>query len=213
MSCPEKPPRALRVGLTGGIATGKSSVAGLLADAGIPVIRADDVGHEVLAQDPVVGAVLAARYGDRILDGAGLPDRAALADVVFQDPAERRFLEGLLHPVIRVECMRRVAEHELAGAVLVVVEAALIVEAGWRDAFDRLVVVTCPRSVQLSRVMARDRVDEETATRRIVAQLPLEEKEASADHLVVNDDSLEVLASRVEILLPSLRKDTLCTEG
>ncbi|MFH1531448.1 MAG: dephospho-CoA kinase [Pseudomonadota bacterium] len=213
MSGAAPPRRALRVGLTGGIATGKSAVGDLLAAAGIPVIRADDVGHAVLAADPTVCAALAARYGDGILGGDGRPDRAALAGVVFRNPAERRFLEGLLHPLIRVECMRRIAEHDAAGAEMVVVEAALIVEAGWRDAFDRLVVVTCPQSVQLARVKTRDGVDEETALRRIQAQLPLAEKEAMADHLVVNDGSLEVLATRVGTLLSSLRKDTLCTEG
>jgi dephospho-CoA kinase len=203
----------MRVGLTGGIATGKSRVGDLLAAAGIPVIRADDVGHEVLAGDPAVCATLAARYGARILGDDQRPDRAALADLVFRDPVERRFLEGLLHPVIRAECMRRVATAEAGGAGIVVVEAALIVEAGWQDAFDRLVVVTCPPPIQLSRVMARDQVDEATATRRIQAQLPLDEKAALADHLVVNDDSLEVLATRVGTLLSSLRKDTHSAEG
>ena len=205
--------RALRVGLTGGIATGKSAVGGLLAEAGIPVIRADDVGHEILAGDAGVGAALAQRYGGRVMDSGGRPDRLALADVVFRDPLERRFLEGLLHPVIRAECMRRMAEADKAGADLVVIEAALIIEAGWLDAFDRLVVVTCPQSLQLARLQARDGVDQETASRRISAQLPLEEKESLADHLVVNDDSLEVLASRVGTLLSSLRKDTNRAEG
>jgi dephospho-CoA kinase len=203
----------MRVGLTGGIATGKSRVGDLLAGAGIPVIRADDVGHEVLAGDPVIGATLAARYGDGILDDAGRLDRGALADVVFRDPSERRFLEGLLHPVIRAECMRRVAGYEADGEDIVVIEAALIIEAGWQDVFDRLVVVTCPPEIQLARVTARDGVDEETALRRIRAQLPLAEKAAMADHLVVNDDSPEVLASRVGTLLSSLRKDTHSIEG
>lgn len=203
----------MRVGLTGGIATGKSRVGDLMEEAGIPVIRADDVGHEVLAGDPVIGAALAARYGDRILGADRRPDRAALADVVFRNPAERRFLEELLHPVIRAECMRRITAAEANGAAIVVVEAALIVEAGWQDAFERLVVVTCPRKIQLARVMARDGVDEATAMRRIRAQMPLDEKASLADHLVVNDDSVEVLASRVGSLLSSLRKDTHSTEG
>ncbi len=199
--------RALRVGLSGGIATGKSRVADLLEAAGVPVVRADDVGHAVLAEDTVVRAILVARYGDGILGEDSAPDRAALADIVFQDPAERCFLEDLLHPLIRVECMRRLADQEAAGAEIVVVEAALIVEAGWGDAFHRLVVVTCPSDVQRMRLMGRDSVDAATAQRRIVAQLPLAEKEAAADHLVVNDGSVEVLASRVADLLSSLRKD------
>ena len=203
----------MRVGLTGGIATGKSRVADLMAAAGVPVIRADDVGHEVLAGEPVIGATLSARYGADIFDDAGRLDRMALADVVFRDPTERRFLEALLHPVIRAECMRRVAGHEADGAQIVVIEAALIIEAGWQDAFDRLVVVTCPADVQLARVTARDGVDAETALRRIRAQMPLADKAAMADHLVVNDDSPEVLASRVGTLLSSLRKDTHSTEG
>ena len=198
---------ALRVGLTGGIATGKSRVADLLEAAGIPVVRADDVGHAVLAEDPLVRATLAARYGDGILGEDGAPDRAALADMVFRDPAERRFIEDLLHPLIRAECMRRLAVQEAAGAEIVVVEAALIVEAGWGDAFHRLVVVTCPPAVQQARLMGRDSVDAATAQRRIAAQLPLAEKEDAADHLVVNDASVEVLASRVADLLSSLKKD------
>mgnify|MGYP002642203265 CR=1 FL=1 len=205
--------RGLRIGLTGGIATGKSRVGDLLEAAGIPVIRADDIGHEVLAGDPVVGAALAARYGDGVLDRSGRPARPRLAEVVFQDPAERRFLEGLLHPVIRAECLRRIAALESGGAALVVVEAALIIEAGWQELFDRLVVITCPPALQLTRLMARDGVDRETAAGRLRAQLPLAEKEALADHLVVNDGSLEVLATRVETLLSSLRKNTVDTEG
>ena len=198
---------ALRVGLTGGIATGKSRVADLLEAAGVPVIRADDVGHAVLAEDPVVQAILVARYGDGILGEDRGPDRAALAEIVFRDPAERRFLEDLLHPLIRAECMRRLAVQEAAGAAIVVVEAALIVEAGWGDVFHRLVVVTCPSDVQCARLMGRDSVDAATAQRRIAAQLPLAEKEDAADHLVVNDSSAEVLASRVADLLSSLHKN------
>ena len=204
---------ALRVGLTGGIATGKSRVADLLEAAGVPVVRADDVGHAVLAEDPVVLAILTARYGDGILGEDRAPDRVALADVVFREPAERRFLEDLLHPLIRAECMRRLAAQEAAGAQIVVVEAALIVEAGWGDAFHRLVVVTCPSDVQRARLMAREGVDAATAQRRIAAQLPLAEKEDAADHLVLNDSSVEVLASRVADLLSSLIKNRIDIES
>lgn len=207
MSCFEPSVGTLRVGLTGGIATGKSRVGELLAAAGIPVIRADDVGHDVLNRDPAVGQALAARFGDGILDEKDRPNRVVLAERVFEDTSERAFLERLLHPVIQAECMQRVDAYEAAGADIVVVEAALLVEAGWVDAFDRIVVVTCPEDIQLARVMARDGLDEEASARRIRAQLPLDEKARTADYLVVNDDSMEVLATRVESLLSSLRKD------
>ena len=207
MSCFESSVGTLRVGLTGGIATGKSLVGELMAAAGIPVIRADDVGHEVLERDQVVRQALVGRFGDGILDERGCPDRVALGERVFRNPAERAFLEELLHPVIQAECMRRADAYETEGADIVVVEAALLVEAGWLDVFDRIVVVTCPEDVQLARVMARDGLDEEAAARRIQAQLPLDDKAGMADLLVHNDDSIEVLATRVESLLSSLRKD------
>ncbi|MEO8359642.1 MAG: dephospho-CoA kinase [Vicinamibacteria bacterium] len=174
----------LRVGLTGSIASGKTTVARRLKDRGIPVIDLDKVGHEVLrkrheAFEPVVQA-----FGEDILGPDGEIDRKALGAVIFNDAAARERLNKIVHPKIRDEEARRFAAMAESGVVAVVTEAALLIETGQRSRFDFFVVVGCTPEIQIDRLLKRDGCSVEEARKRIATQLSFEEKKAEADYVI-----------------------------
>ena len=166
--------RTVRIGLSGPIGCGKSTVAGWLADRGAVVIDADEVAREVSAPgQPAHDAVIAA-FGDAVrLDGR--LDRAALARVVFADPEALNRLEAIVHPVVRVRILALMAEADAAGAPAVVVEAIKLVEGGLAALCDEVWLVTCAPTVQRDRVIARGATTED-ADRRIDAQAGLVER-------------------------------------
>jgi len=168
-------PRTIRIGLTGPIGCGKSTVARWLADRGAVVIDADDVAREVSAPgEPAHDAVIEA-FGDAVrLDGGKL-DRAALARVVFADPEALRRLEGIVHPVVRARILGLIDEAERAAAPAVVVEAIKLVEGGLAGLCDETWLITCAPTVQRERVMDRG-ASAEDADRRIAAQAGLVER-------------------------------------
>lgn len=202
------PPPFLTIGLTGGIATGKSTVARLLGDRGIPVLQADRLGHELLATGPVMARVVDL-FGSSVLDDRGLVDRARLGALVFQREEARRALEQVLHPLIKARCLREMETARSRGDRLFVIEAALLVEVGWTALFDLLVVVDAPMDQRISRLMARDNLSLEQALMRIESQLPMEQKRAAADLIIDNDGTLEVLASKVDQLLLKISGDPI----
>lgn len=202
MSAPDD--RVLRVGLTGNIGAGKSTVAGMLASHGCRVIDADRLGHRLLsAGSPVVDDVVAA-FGEEVLAPEGAVDRSALAALVFADAAARRRLEAILHPAIRAEEEREAAED--SGNGIVITEAALLVETGSHARYDRLVVVTAPESVRLERLAGRgmDRVD---ARERMAAQMTEAEKVSRADYVVDNGGTRASTREQVESLFRRLSED------
>ena len=173
-----------RVGLTGSIASGKSTVARRLKDRGIPVIDLDKVGHEVLrrrheAFEPVVAA-----FGEGILGEDGEIDRKKLGALIFSDPAARERLNQIVHPRIREEEQRRVSAMAEAGVDAVVTEAALLIETGQRGRFDFFVVVGCSPEIQVARLLKRDGGAVEDARRKIESQLSFEEKKEHADWVI-----------------------------
>jgi dephospho-CoA kinase len=186
----------LVVGLLGGIGSGKSAVAAELARQGAMVLDADVLGHEALRQPEVRDAALARWPAARGPEGE--VDRRALAKLVFADPAERRALEGMTHPWIK----RRV-EEAIRGATapLVVLDAAVMLEAGWDGVCDRLVFVDAPREARLARVAARRGWSAEELEGREAAQLTLTEKRSRADHVIDNSSSLDRLGQQVEDLM------------
>lgn len=190
-------------GLTGGIASGKSTVAGMLRARGLTVIDADQIARDVVAPGtPGLDAVID-RFGGRFLGPDGL-DRAALSELVFTDPAARRDLDAILHPLIAAESARRIgrALQESDGPVFY--DAALLVESGLAGTFAGLVVVACSEQTQVDRIARRDGVDEDTARRRIAAQLPLADKIAVADRVLWNDGSIGELEQQVASLVREL---------
>lgn len=182
------------VGLTGGIACGKSTVAGLLRAAGLPVIDADQVSRDVVAPGAPALAEIAARFGPGVLRADGSLDRKALGALVVSVGAARADLEAITHPRIREAIAGARAELSQAGQPVAVVEAALMVETGSWRLYDALLVVAAHRPVQLARLMAREGLDEAAAARWIDTQLPVEEKVRRATAVIWNDDGPEALA-------------------
>ena len=189
-----------RVGLTGGVASGKSAVADLFAGLGVVVADADVAARAVVEPGQAALADVVAAFGADVLDASGRLDRARLRAHVFNDADARRRLEGLLHPPIRA------ALRDAAGAAsgpYVVVAIPLLAEGGGRDAYpwlDRILVVDAPVALQRARLIARDGIDAALADRMLAAQADRRQRLAIADDVVVNDGSIAALAPEVEAL-------------
>lgn len=185
----------MRVGLTGGVASGKSTVAGMLTELGAVVIDADAIAREVVAVGTPGLAAVVAEFGEELLTADGELDRPAMGSLVFHDEAARRRLEAIVHPLV----FERYAEQEAAApdGALVVHDIPLLVESGRASEFDAVVVVDVPRELQVER-MLRDRgwslVDAEA---RIAAQATREQRLAVATHVIENTGTLEELRARV----------------
>ncbi len=190
------------VGLTGGIASGKSTVSELLRQKGAGVIDADRLGHEVILTGTEGYRRLLEAFGEGILGEDGEISRPALAAVVFGDPDKVALLNSITHPLIGQEIFRRMERYraEKGEGAVVVLDAALLIESGPRDLLDLLVVVAADPAVQVER-LERDRsMPEDEARRRIDSQMSLEEKLALADRVIVNEGTLEDLADEVDAL-------------
>ena len=187
----------LRVGLTGGLASGKSTVGRLLADRGAAVFDADELIRDLYR--PGGAAAHAARdlFGDAVVDAAGNVDRARIAEIVFQDAERRRALEARLHPLVREERERRFGQAAWAGAKVAVCEATLLFEAGTEDEYDRVLLVVAPAEERIRRWIERGGTVDD-ARRRIAAQMPPQEAASRADDVIVNDGSAEGLRRQVE---------------
>ena len=188
----------LRVGLTGGLASGKSTVAALFRDLGAFHIDADAIAHDLLSAGGRARDEVAARFGKGIVAEDGSIDRKRLAAVVFSDPRALADLNAIVHPKVREEIARRIARHEegLDPAPIAIVDAALLVEAGVRRDLDALVVVSCRPETQIARAVARGGLTEEEARARIAAQAPAGAKLDAADYVIDNEGTLEETARR-----------------
>jgi dephospho-CoA kinase len=200
--------RFLLVGLTGGIATGKSTVAAAFRDLGAVVIDADVLAREVVEPGQPAYEEIVAAFGRGILDADGRIDRKALGAVVFADPVERRRLEAITHPRIRERLRAKLAELAERGFEGVVIfDAALMIESGNYRQMDRLVVVVASEEAQLERQRARDRTSAEDAARRIRSQMPLAQKAELADHVIDNSGDLATTRARVREVHRALLAD------
>ncbi len=189
----------VRVGLTGGIASGKSTVARMLTDRGAVVIDSDLLAREVVAPGSAGLTRIAERFTDAVIHDDGGErslDRAALGRVVFADPAARADLEAIVHPAVRARAAE--LEAEAAPDAVVVQMIPLLVETGQADAFDTLVVVDVDEAVQLARLLERDPVGETEARQRIGAQAGRAERLAAADLVIDNSAGLDELARQVD---------------
>lgn len=180
----------LRVGVTGGIGSGKSALTERLAAFGVEIVDADVIAREVVAPGSEALTAIAKRYGSNVLQTDGALDRAALRKIVFQDEDERRWLEALTHPLIG----KRIAER-LAGAssAYVVLVSPLLLEGSQRDLVDHVVVVDVPEDLQIRRTTARDDNPESLVRRIMAAQLERSQRRAMADSVIDNSGSLEDL--------------------
>lgn len=189
------------VGLVGAIGAGKSLAAAILGELGGVVIDGDRIGHAVLKRADVL-AKLTRRWGPRVVRPDGTPDRRAIAGIVFPDPAERAALEGIVYPHIQAGVRDRIAAADAdPGCRFVVLDAAVMLEAGWHGACDKLIYVDAPRDLRLARVAARSGWTAEDLAAREAAQMPAAEKAARADAVVVNDGTPAELRDRLGRLL------------
>ena len=182
------------IGLTGGIATGKSSVATILREAlSIPVLDADQASRTILEPGKPAYEKVVEAFGSDILDGSDQIQRRVLRSLILQDPKAKEILERITHPAIRGEIATRLLEIAEEGHSYAVVEAALLVETGSYKQYHELIVVTCDASTQLRRVMIRDQQTAEEAQRIIDAQLPMEAKVAVASVVIHNNGTIREL--------------------
>ncbi len=193
----------LRVGLTGGIASGKSTVRELLAALGCHTIDADRLVAELYEPGRTGHAALVATYGEQILREDRTVDRAKLANIAFSDPAEAKKLNALIHPIVIAETEARLAK---LGEGIAVVEATLMIESGGRQRYDRIVIVDVDPAVQVERGMARGLAREEVL-RRIANQIPREERLRHADYVVDNSGDREHLERETRRVYELLRGD------
>jgi dephospho-CoA kinase len=189
--------RRLRIGLTGGIASGKSTVAERFTELGVPVIDADAAARTVVMPGTPGLAAVGQRFGPSVVAANGELDRRALRDLVFRDPASRRDLEALLHPLIRAE-MERSAE--LAAGPYIIMAIPLLVEGGASDRVDRVLVVDVEEAVQLQRVMARDGCTLEQARAILTSQASRSARLAAADDVLLNAGTVTDLRQAVDHL-------------
>jgi len=200
----------LRVGLTGGLATGKTHVAKALAELGCRVLSADEVGHEVLAPGGEAYNDVVREFGGGILDSAGRIDRRALAAQVFNRPELLEKLNSLVHPrVIQREeqWMSEVAAAE--PKAIAVVEAAILIETGSHQRFDRMILTACPEEAQIRRHMERSGEDEAQTRARLARQMPLETKRQYADYIIDTAGSREETDRQAREVFGRLRQEAL----
>jgi dephospho-CoA kinase len=189
--------RPLRVALTGGIASGKSTVAELFAARGVPVIDTDQIAHEVVAPGrPALRRIVEA-FGPEVLDDRGALDRRRLRGRVFADSTQRQRLEAILHPLILAEMDRRAGK---AGGPYQVLVVPLLVEHAGHVDVDRVLVIDSPVELQISRLLARDAENEAQARAMIAAQATREQRLARADDVIVNDSDRAALDAAVAAL-------------
>jgi len=192
------------IGLTGGIACGKTTVARMLTAKGAMVIDADQVARDVVCAGSEGHRAVKAAFGSEIIAADGQLDRARLGAIVFGDPKARQRLEAITHPLIAKLSMERLGAALSSGAPLVVYDAALLVESGRADQFRPLVVVKTTRALQIERLMSRDGLDSNAAHARLASQMDIEAKAALADHVIDNTGTLDDTQSQVDHLWQSL---------
>jgi dephospho-CoA kinase len=188
-----------RIGLTGGIATGKSHVRARFEDLGIPTIDSDVLAREALApRSPGLGSV-AERFGPKVLNADGSLDRDGLAKIVFADPAARKDLEAIVHPYVQRRTDEWFAGLDTSRHRYAIADIPLLYEVGRDKDFDEVIVVACTSAIQLRRLLERGMTEAE-ARQRLSAQLPLEDKIARADHVIRTDGSYDETNRQVQEL-------------
>lgn len=189
----------MNIGLTGGIATGKSTVSQMLERRGAALVDADRIAREVVEPGQAPLRQIAERFGQAVLNEDGTLNRRKLGQIVFSDEAERKALEAITHPAIRALMRERMARLEAEKPDrLVVVDVPLLFESKLQSLFEQVLVVYVPRSVQLTRLMERDGLAEEEARKRLDAQMDIEDKKRLADYVIDNSAGLAETEEQIE---------------
>lgn len=193
------------IGLTGGIGTGKSTVAGILKGLGLKLINADQIGHQLLTPGTEVYYQLIESFGREILSPEGEIDRKVLGGIVFSDAKKRQILNNITHPAIKTKIMGEIGESRSRGED-VVVEIPLLFEAKLESLVDEIWVVAVSSQTQIQRVMVRNSLSQIEAVKRISAQMPLAQKIALADVVINNEGTLEELREKVKQIWVKTKK-------
>ena len=188
----------LKIGLTGGIACGKSTVAKIVASFGVPVLDADQVARDVVTVGSEGWIEIRQHFGEAICLDNGELNRPKLREIIIGDPAKRKLLESITHPKIFMNMIGWQKNQQQKGHTATLVEAALMVETGSYKMYDAIIVTTCSMETQLSRLMIRNQVSKEIAQQWIDSQMPLAQKEAIADIVILNDGTLSNLHAKVK---------------
>lgn len=192
--------RAKRLGLTGGIGSGKSTVAQFLATMGAALIDADALSRSLTAAGGLAIAQIEAEFGHLAIDTHGALNRSFMRDLVFQDPTARHRLEAIIHPLVGSLTERQALQAEASGARVLVFDVPLLVESGrWRQQVDAVLVVDCEEATQIQRVMARNQLERAAVERIMAAQATRSQRRAAADCVIYND-GLDLAALREEVL-------------
>ncbi|MET3290945.1 UNVERIFIED_CONTAM: dephospho-CoA kinase [Brevibacillus sp. OAP136] len=195
------------VGLTGGIATGKSTVTAMLRQRGYTVVDADQIAREVVEPGMPAYQAIAAHFGCKVLKPDGQLDRKKLAEIIFANQSERQVLNGIIHPEIRREMREQAESAESSGKAIVFMDIPLLYESKLTHMVDKVMVVYVDQAVQRARLMERDELDEVQANRRLEAQMAIDEKKAKADYIIDNHGTREETERQVDALLAKLQAE------
>jgi dephospho-CoA kinase len=186
------------IGLTGGIATGKSVVAAMLAARGATVVDADELAREVVRPGEPALSAITQRFGDSVLQADGTLDRSRLGDIVFADEQSRRDLERITHPRIAALMQERIVAAVTHDAPAAIVDIPLLFENHREDSFEGVLLVWAPAALQMERMTQRDGLDHESAARRLAAQLPIDDKRDRATWVIDNSGTLDETRRQVD---------------
>ncbi|MCP1145543.1 dephospho-CoA kinase [Lysinibacillus endophyticus] len=189
------------IGLTGSIASGKSTVANMLKEYGFPIVDADLVARQVVERGSETLQKIADVFGPEVITPEGAMDRAKVGSIIFHDESKRKVLNDIIHPAIRAEMLRQRDEHVANGAKTVIMDIPLLFESKLQHYVEKILVVSVNEETQLKRLIERNRLNEEDAKARISSQLPLSIKEQGADAVINNNGSIEETRQQLEDIL------------
>lgn len=194
------------IGLTGGIASGKSTVATFFKDAGIPVIETDQIAKTVLTPGSAAYDQVVQHFGESILLSEGIINRKALGERIFKNESDREILNQIVHPEVRTITQSKVDVLKKEGHALIVIDVPLLFEAGFDQDVDSTLVISVPKAIQLERLMARDGIEKSYALKKINAQLSLKEKRKRADVVIDNRGSILDTKNQFNEVLKALKE-------
>ena len=200
MNIPSRQKNILKIGITGGIGSGKSSVCSFFAHLGVPVLYADEIAKELSSTDSTIRKKLVALLGESAFQTDGSLNRSFIASEIFANKELQKKVEFIIHPHVEKEIERQIKELAHRGELIIIIEAALIYEAGLHKKLDAVIVVHADEFVRISRVRKRDVVSEDAVRSRMTAQLDAKVKLEKADYIIYNNGTLEELESKVRFL-------------
>lgn len=195
------------LGVTGGIASGKSTVDNFFHQKDIPVIDSDVISHEILTPGNVGYAAVVSQFGPSYLNPDKTINRRKLGELVFNEPRQLQILNKITHPLIFQEIENRITQNKQAGKQLVVVDVPLLFESGDQSYYDSILLIAVPEDLQIKRLRQRDHLNRAESLRRIHSQMPLVEKEKLADYVITNTGTIKELESKLNRLLLKIKEE------